>query len=159
VSSAPPKPLLLLDVDGVIIPFGGPAPSFVYPMSSGYVRHRPELPDWLAGLAVRFDLAWATAWEHEANEVIAPVLGLPSLPVLVFDDDVEPGFDYKLPAITRFVRDRPCAWLDDAIGVDAHEWARARAVPTLFLDVAADRGITTSELAALHDFADRLERA
>lgn len=153
------KPWLLLDVDGVVIPFGRiDALSLTYPMlgtDSEYVRHDPNLPEWLTRLRERFEIVWATAWEDQANAVLVEILGLPPLPVIRFDDDVEPGLDYKLPAIQRFVGDRPCAWVDDAIGFDAHAWAAERRAPTLFLDIRADRGLTETDFQALLTFAEQ----
>src|SRR5690606_41282074 len=33
-------------------------------------------------LALPYRPVWATTWEHDANEVLAPLLGLPELPVV-----------------------------------------------------------------------------
>jgi len=37
-------------------------------------------------LALPGELVWATTWQGEANEVIAPRLGLPGLPVVTWPD-------------------------------------------------------------------------
>ncbi len=37
--------------------------------------------------ALPADLVWATTWMAEANEVLAPRLGLPQLPVVGWPDD------------------------------------------------------------------------
>jgi hypothetical protein len=82
------RALLFLDVDGTLLP------------SDGWAEFDATLVDWqewqshrnprLARvdrthgrrlLAFACDLVWATAWMHDANEVIAPLLGLPQLPV------------------------------------------------------------------------------
>jgi hypothetical protein len=95
----------------------------------GYVEHRWKLSRWsrrkplvmwlnpdhgrqLTDLADRagLQLAWATTWEHQANTMVAPVLGLPPLAVVDFDP---PGEHWKYRAVTRFAGDRPLAWLDD----------------------------------------------
>lgn len=49
-------------------------------------------------LALSCDLAWATTWMADANEVISPRLGLPELPVVDWpDSDDEPphGLHWK----------------------------------------------------------------
>src|SRR6185437_2957889 len=60
------RPLLLLDVDGVLSPLGGAVPP-------GYARHRTDRYDvvvsqrhseWLRSLTPLFELTWATTWDH-----------------------------------------------------------------------------------------------
>jgi hypothetical protein len=63
------------------------------------------------------------------------------------------GSTWKLPAIRRYVRARPFAWVDDEIGADAHRWARRRSVPTLLLDIRPDRGLMQNDVDALLQFA------
>ncbi|MFD0369961.1 HAD domain-containing protein [Streptomyces sp. NPDC127114] len=86
--------LIFLDVDGPLVPFGGPGP---------YPAHAPEPPPGAHPLLHRVDpahgsrltalaalggeLVWATTWGEEANEVLTPRLGLPPLPVVAWPDD------------------------------------------------------------------------
>jgi hypothetical protein len=83
----PGTPLLLVDVDGVLNPYAAPA------CPAGYTEHvlfAGEEPvrvcsahgQWLPELAGRFDLVWATGWGDNANRLLAPLLGLASLPVI-----------------------------------------------------------------------------
>lgn len=141
----------------MLIPFGRiDAESLVYPRlgtENEFICHHPDLPAWLERLGACFDLAWATAWEHDANEVLSPVLGMPPLPVITFRDGINPGENYKLPAIKRYVGDRPCAWVDDVIGTDAELWALTRATPTLFHETRADRGLQEEDVELLEGFA------
>ena len=73
---------------------------------------------------------WATAWEHEANEVVAPWLGLPELPVVEFppaeEDDLRVGLHFKTRALVGWAAGRPFAWVDDEITGTDREWVRAR---------------------------------
>src|SRR5689334_11279557 len=95
------KPLLLLDVDGVLIPYAAPK------QPDGFEQHilqgeqvwlAPHHGAWLRPLCDRFQLVWATGWEHDANRLIGPILGLPELPVIEFDRDASGRF-IKLPTL------------------------------------------------------------
>ena len=83
------RPLLFLDVDGPLIPFGrssGDYETFTDADSGNPLLSRvdPALGPRL--LALGCDLVWATTWLADANECVAPLLGLPPLPVLDFPD-------------------------------------------------------------------------
>lgn len=70
---------------------------------------------------------WATAWMTDANAVIAPVLGLPELPVADLgelpgiDDpvwsehDETAGLNWKTRGLVELAAGRPFAWVDDEI--------------------------------------------
>jgi hypothetical protein len=149
-----PRPLLLLDVDGVLFPLGDRADCEVRPVPGHeHLRYGVETGARLRSLLPVFKLVWATSWEHEANEVVAPLFGLPPLPVVVFDDEAGEGESWKLPAIKAYVGDRPFVYVDDDIGNDALAWAKDRSAPTLLLPVAGDRGLAAADVDALVAFA------
>lgn len=95
------RPLLFLDVDGPLIPFGDPPPGGYPTYRSPYVRPGaaaggnpliarvdPELGPRLLSLPCR--PVWATTWLEDANECLAPWLGLPRLPVVDWPvDDID----------------------------------------------------------------------
>jgi hypothetical protein len=139
-------PLLLLDVDGVLNPFAAPAcpPGYteeVFFPGEELVRLCPGHSDWLAELATRFELVWATAWEDAANRLLAPRLGLHPLPVIHF-----PPLPFhpreKVPAVAGYAGSRPLAWLDDNLQPEAYAWAEQRGVPTLLIAVDPAQGLT-----------------
>ncbi|MFI1769479.1 hypothetical protein ACH41H_46775 [Streptomyces sp. NPDC020800] len=81
-SRKPKRPLLFLDVDGQLLPFGDdPQRDLAGTASNSHLaRLNPQIGPRLAALPC--DLAWATTWEEEANIELAQRLGLPQLPVV-----------------------------------------------------------------------------
>ncbi|CAM5659866.1 hypothetical protein SAVIM338S_06745 [Streptomyces avidinii] len=90
---APLRPVLFLDVDGPLIPFGaaGGYPTYeAYGATGGTTlsdgghpllsRVDPALGPRLAALPC--ELVWATTWMDDANLSVAPRLGLPELKVV-----------------------------------------------------------------------------
>ena len=150
------KPLLLLDIDGVIGIFG-PEPADgcleLVERDIEYLTVAASTPGHLATLSSHFELAWATSWEHTANESLAAALGLPPLPVVELDDDHAPGESLKLAPIIRFVGDRPFAWVDDEIGNDAKAWSEARGTPCLMLEIDSRWGLDEDAVGELIEFA------
>ncbi|MEV0910309.1 HAD domain-containing protein [Streptomyces hokutonensis] len=174
------RPLLLLDVDGPLNPYGAR-----FLRHRGYVTHRLWPTNWSAqqqpdsrrlrrGLRVRlhpghgarilalpYEPAWATTWKHQANELIAPAVGLPAdLPVIefvqLFTKDPD-GLYWKTRQIVTWAAGRPFAWVDDLITdldvrhVEAHHDGSA-----LLLKVDPRRGLRETDFATLEQWAHSL---
>ena len=151
----PALPLLLLDVDGVLLVVHSTVDD------DAEIAYAPTLHPaaaaWLAELAASFELVWATTWEHAANDLFAPELGLPALPVIEFEMDHWAPTP-KLPSVSDWVGERPCAWIDDDLQQDADSWAEGRAVPTLLVRTDMTEGMSRRHVDRLLAWAAELAR-
>jgi hypothetical protein len=158
------KPLLFLDIDGVISLFGWdsaerPDGSFhtiegiPHFLSAGAAEH-------LHTLAEHFEPVWCSGWEEKANEHLPHLLSLPNpYPFLSFDAVGPGGAHWKLEAIERHAGDRPLAWVDDMLSDACHRWADARTAPTLLVQTDPASGLTAREVAALVAWASAQQAA
>jgi hypothetical protein len=167
------KPLLMVDIDGVISLFGaargafGAAPSASGERSAadGSFHSIDGIPHFLSSTAAAhllalsplFELVWASGWEERANDHLPHLLGLPALPFLRFGSGVsgtrETKGHWKLEAIDAYAAGRPLAWIDDALGPACEEWAAERPEPTLLVQTVPERGLTSREAQLLVDWA------
>ncbi|HEX6685500.1 MAG TPA: HAD domain-containing protein [Candidatus Limnocylindrales bacterium] len=144
-----PRPLLFLDVDGTLLPMTGgigrlPG-DYANPSLGGL---DPEHSRRLAALPC--DLIWATGWMAEANEVLAPRLGLPQLPVVDWphdeDDDDDSGLHWKTRRLVEWAAGRGFVWVDDEITDADRIWVEANHhAPALLHRVDPRRGLTDSD--------------
>jgi len=154
-NSASDRPILAVDVDGVISLFGFDDPAEAngqYQLIDG-VAHCISLPtgDRLRRLGELYDLVWATGWEDRANQYLPAILGLPGdLPYLTFDGRARFGSaHWKIDAIGEYAGDRPLAWIDDCIDESCRFWAHMRGGPTLLVPVEPSRGLEEAHTEAL----------
>jgi hypothetical protein len=156
------KPLLLVDVDGVISLWGfdvDARPDGAFCTVDGLPHFlSQEAARHLHALATSFDLVWCTGWEEKADEYLPGALGLPrGLPHLSFDRHVATGTTmpghWKLGAIDAYVGDRPTAWIDDAFNDACHRWARERDAPTLLVETEPSTGLRAEHADRLLAFA------
>ena len=156
------RPVLLLDVDGVLSLFGFPA----HARPDGRFVSVDGIPHLLSNqcaahvlaLTDDFDLVWCTGWEEKADEHLPHLLGLPrGLPHLVFGDLPAPPRHWKLSAIDGYVgAERPVAWVDDGHDDSCHEWAQQRPGPTLLVSTRPAFGITAEDRDRLRRWAAAL---
>jgi hypothetical protein len=183
------RPLLMVDIDGVISLFGafagvpgapGTAADASTPALEGSFHAIEGMPHFLSSTAAAhllelvklFDLVWASGWEERANEHLPYLLGLPrSLPFLRFAGG-RPGAPprqppgtrrtlghWKLEAIEAYAGTRALAWVDDALDAACQDWAAARGAPTLLVETQPERGLTGREAERLAAWARELGRA
>ncbi len=158
------KPVLFVDVDGVISLFGF-APGFenfpgVFHTVDG-IAHciATGTGERLIRLHERFELVWATGWEERANEHLPWLLKLPfgELPTLTFGAAAVFGSaHWKLTAIDEYARGRPAAWIDDNLDDECEEWARAREEPTLLVLTEPAVGMSDEHVQQLLRWADEV---
>jgi len=157
------KPLLLVDVDGVISLFGFDP----HALPEGEWLHvdgilhlcSARAAEHLPGLGDHFELVWCTGWEEKANDYLPQWLGLPGdLHYLQFERS--PGkarAHWKLQAIDDFAgHQRPLAWIDDALDEACRDWAAARAGPTLLVQTDPSTGLDEPHAAELRAWAAAL---
>ncbi|WP_328681590.1 HAD domain-containing protein [Streptomyces sp. NBC_00322] len=166
------SPLLFLDVDGPLIPFGA-APER-YP--DGYPTYRsgsdplgadsnplvarinPEHGPRLTALPC--ELVWATTWMRDANECIAPRIGLPQLPVVIWpepseadEQDEREGLHWKTRALVDWAAGRSFVWVDDEITDTDRVWVSAHHRGRALLHfVDPRRGLTDADFVALDEW-------
>ena len=156
------KPLLFVDIDGVISLFGfrsenPPAGTWLnvdgvpHLISAAASRH-------LHVLVNTFDLVWCSGWEDKANEHLVRPLALPDRPpFLTFP--VTPGSaHWKLDTVARHAGDRPLAWIDDTFDDSCRAWAAARPAPTLLVATDPAVGLAAEHVTALERWARGLTR-
>lgn len=170
---APSRPLLMVDIDGVISLFGPPNHAPGQPPRSnqapdpapveGAFHSIDGTPHFLSfsaaahllGLAENFDLVWASGWEERAEEHLPRLLGLPAgLPFLRFERSPGCGqAHWKLAAIDAYAGTRPLAWIDDSFNDACHDWAAERSAPTLLVSTIPEDGLTSREAELLAAWA------
>jgi hypothetical protein len=156
------NPYLLLDIDGVLCPFGNNAMGAVPIPGHEYSRYSLAHTPWLKRLNESYDLVWASLWEHGGNQVISPLHDLPSLPVIEFkatDLHLNVGRTLKLSTVKRFIGNRPMAWVDDDLLEDAFHWAaeRDKVTPTLLIKTECHIGLTEDHVDQLDQWSNQLK--
>jgi hypothetical protein len=129
---------------------------------------------WIRSLLDRgVDVGWATTWEHFANEVFGPLLGLPELPLAIeFHADVKNDHhhprmyglgagEWKSDALWNRYRDRPLVWIDDDASnlarIDMHGNPIDRGAPALSIRCEGEIGLTQDQMQQVDEWLAELD--
>jgi hypothetical protein len=156
------RPLLLVDIDGVLSLFGF-APDRIPPRGRWHqvdgMAHllSEEAAEHLLDLADAYEPVWCSGWEDRANEHLPHVLRVGPFPHLTFEPG-SPGH-WKLAAIDAFAGPRRAlAWIDDDLSDACDAWARRRPGPTLLVRTDPATGLTAALAERLRAWAGDLRR-
>ncbi|GKV72965.1 MULTISPECIES: HAD domain-containing protein [Pseudarthrobacter] len=156
------KPIILLDIDGVLNPALRSRP--------GSVRPDPLLSCEKKALVRRLArsgrIAWVSTWPADFTADLEAQLDLEVEPLRVTllmreADDREPT--PKLRSVARWLTRMEAAgeadwdsvvWIDDVLGPDARMWAHSHHQPVLLEMPAPDQGLTETHLIAVEVFAE-----
>lgn len=157
------RPILAVDVDGVIVLFGDEGLETPAPVQTALIdgmMHRVSLAAGprLRRLSEDFELIWASGWEERANEHLPALLGIPELPHIGFGRSARFGSaDWKIKPLDAFSGGRALAWIDDSFDDSCHRWASERAAPTRLVSVESHRGLEEDHVEVLSAWARTLD--
>lgn len=148
------KPVLLVDIDGVISLFGfslDERPSGTWHVVEGIAHFlSSSAAEHLHALEGSFEPIWCSGWEERASEHLPALLGVRPLDHLSFDRNPGRGHaHWKLAAIEAHAGERPLAWIDDALDEACEAWASARPAPTLLIRTDPAVGLTDEHVEDL----------
>ncbi|MFG2815522.1 HAD domain-containing protein [Streptomyces sp. NPDC048410] len=172
-------PYLLLDIDGVFIPFpdaDGSTPAThirhdVVPTGRSVDNpvtiwldpaHGSMLADVIGAGSVT--PVWCTSWRQDAATLIGPLLGLPYLPyvdlprpqITISHPD---GYLWKRDYVDAWLGNAPAVWIDDDFtGLD-HDWAAertAKGMATLLVEPDPYLGLQPEHLTEVTTWVSRL---
>lgn len=156
------RPLLAVDVDGVVSLFGfGDDPPVAVEPAFELIEGKIHCISRASGRRLRrlgehFEIFWASGWESQTGS-LDDLLGLPEIPYLEFGGHAEFGSaDWKLDPLGAYAAGCPLAWIDDSFDRRCYEWARSRSEPTLLVATEPATGLLDVHVDALLGWARSL---
>lgn len=150
------KPLLFIDVDGVLSVYGfagGDADPRDLHLVDGIPHHIPAvMGSRVKRLLAGYESLWATGWGDRANDHLVHILGL-SGELEVVEFATRPSTDgsghWKLIELTQRAGQRAAAWIDDGHNDACEQWAASRPAPTLLVSTDPHVGLTDEHVEQL----------
>jgi hypothetical protein len=156
------RPVLYLDVDGVLNPWRSKGPHKHWP---GYTKQSVTVPGdsntyrlWVArDLAAALiglcdchgiEIVWATSWAGHIG-IIEDIYGIPAGWSVLPAPEITDSFTStgKVDLVAAHADDhRPVIWVDDCLGPDDRTWAADRAAATLLIKPNPAVGLRRADL-------------
>lgn len=156
------RPLILLDIDGVLNPVAHP--------NGGGDTSELSLSDEKVSLVQRLArcgrIAWASTSPEDLTAELESQLQLEVEPLRVDLEMRESDLDEptpKLRAVTGWLAQMDAAgeadwdavvWIDDVLGPDAQEWADRFSQPVLLEKPSPEDGLTEDQVVSVESFVD-----
>ncbi len=154
------KPLLFIDVDGVLSVYGFDGENVDprdFHLVDGIPHHIPaSMGSRVRRVLPAYESLWATGWGDRANDHLVHMLGLPGeLEVIEFA--TRPSTDgsghWKLEELTERAGELPAAWIDDGHNPACEAWAASRSAPTLLVSTDPYVGMTDAHVEELLEWS------
>lgn len=154
------KPVILLDIDGVLNPAVRPGSDGKLPL----LLLSNEKKALVRRLARTGRIAWISTWPADAVAGLEGQLGLDVEPLRVLMVFRRADADVPTPKLTSLKRwlsrmktleeaDWDCVvWIDDILGLDARDWAKGHDQPVHLVQPNPDRGLTEDQVAEVEAF-------
>lgn len=144
----PERPIILLEVDGVLNPT----------IAGGEVAISSERGELVLELARAGEIVWTTSWPADVTFQLERAVGLEGqtrrVPLVGKSDGAATP---KLQSIARWVERStfpltPVVWIDDWLRSDARSWASGQDRPWLLVQPETSTGLTRVHVAAVVEF-------
>lgn len=164
---APPdgsKPVLLLDVDGVLLVVGKrPPPGFeVLKAAKDRVFYCRQHGPWIRDLLKLADTYYLTSHQKMAHHDIGRHLKLPRLDWINYGAFQDTTIGERAAAAQALFPNRGLVWVDDDFRDYEFEWADTRVAngnPTLLVKPDSERGLQYEHIVAIHNWLGRIASA
>lgn len=161
------RPILAVDVDGVLNRLGvEPKDGWIRDWDLG-IEYNPRHGAKLAAAAAETgaELVWCTYWENHAPVEIAPLVGLPDMPVVPISPVAQIAASHggmfqgvaavKSAALATYAAGRPVVWLDDEPGAGGY-LAWLYPAPQLVVQVDDAAGLSDANIEQARAWLARL---